>query len=160
MIDKFSNIVNESRSFKFKLGLDVHGVIDSLPQEFSFLSNSIISSGGEVHILTGGSWTKELENQLISYGIKWTHKFSVYDYLIGINTKTVGEIQFPDGTIQKKFEDGVWDHVKGDYCRENGISLHLDDTMIYNDFFTTPFARIWTHNKKPKAPHKDIRHIK
>ena len=44
----------------FKLGLDLHGVIDSIPNEFKFLSNAIVSSGGEVHILTGGSWTDEL----------------------------------------------------------------------------------------------------
>lgn len=159
MINKFSNMIKENSSFKFKLGLDLHGVIDALPQEFAFLTNAIIAAGGEVHILTGGSWTPELENQIRSYGVKWTHSFSVYDHLIEIGTKTVGEIQFPDGTVQKKFEDGAWDHVKGNYCREHNISLHLDDTMIYNDFFTTPFARLWSHNSKPKASHKDVRHL-
>jgi len=157
---KFSNMINENRSdFKFKLGLDLHGVIDSLPKEIAFLTNAIVSAGGEVHILTGGSWTEELENQVKSYGVTWTHKFSVYDHLIETGSDTVGEIQFPDGTIQKKFKDGVWDHVKADYCREHKISLHIDDTLIYNDFFTTPFARIWTHTHTPKAPHKDVRHL-
>ena len=159
MINKFSNMINEESSFKFKMGLDLHGVIDALPQEFAFLTNAIIAAGGEVHILTGGSWTPELENQIKSYGVKWTHGFSVYDHLIEIGIKTVGEIRFPDGTIQKKFEDGVWDDVKGNYCKEHNISLHLDDTMIYNDFFSTPFARLWTHNNRPKASHKDVRHL-
>jgi len=156
---KFSNMINENSSFKFKIGLDLHGVIDSLPKEFGFLINAIISSGGEVHILTGSSWTDDLDTHMESMGIKWTHKFSVYDYLIDSGSKIVGEIQFPDGTIQKKFEDGVWDGVKADYCRKNNISLHIDDTLIYNDFFTTPYARLWTHNNNPKAPHKDVRHI-
>ena len=146
-------------SKNFKLGLDLHGVIDSIPDEFKFLSNAIVSAGGEVHILTGGSWTDELENQVISYGIRWTHKFSVYDHLIEIDSNTIGEIQFPDGTIQKKFEDGLWDHVKADYCKKHNISLHIDDTLIYNDFFQTPFARLWSHNQKPKASHKDVRHM-
>jgi len=155
---KFSHMINESENYKFKLGLDLHGVIDSMPKEFAFLTNAIVSAGGEVHILTGGSWSPELENQVKSYGIKWTHSFSVYDHLIK-TAKTVGEIQFPDGTIQKKFEDGVWDHVKADYCREHNISLHIDDTLIYNDFFTTPYARLWTHTNTPKGSHKDIRHL-
>ena len=47
-----------------------------------------------------------------------------------------------------------------EYCREHGISFHIDDTLIYNDFFTTPFTRLWTHNNKPKAPSKDVRHFK
>jgi hypothetical protein len=158
MITKFSKIT-ESNSPKYKLGLDVHGVVDALPGFFAFLTDSVIKNGGEVHILTGGSWTDELESQLLSYGVKWTHKFSVYDHLIEVGTRIVGEIQFPDGTIQKKFEDGAWDKVISEYCNEHSISLHIDDTLIYNDFFTTPFCRLWTHNNKPKASHKDVRHL-
>ena len=103
-----------------------------MPDFFAFLTDSIVKNDGEVHIITGGIWSPELEEMLKSHGVKWTHSFSVYDYLIE-NAKTIGEIQFPDGTIQKKFENGVWDGVKGDYCREHNISLHLDDTLIYND---------------------------
>jgi len=158
MITKFSKLT-ESNSTRYKIGLDVHGVIDDIPDFFAFLTDSIVKNGGEVHILTGGSWTQELESQLLGYGIKWTHKFSVYDHLIEVGTKIVGEIQFPDGTIQKKFEDGAWDKVKAEYCREHSINLHIDDTLIYNDFFTTPFCRLWTHNNKPKASHKDVRHL-
>lgn len=158
---KFSDMVSESfdSSSNFKLGLDVHGVVDALPEFFAFLTESFVKNGGEVHVLTGGHWDEKFEEQLKSYGIKWTHKFSVYDYLIESGTGIVGEIQFPDGTIQKKFEDGAWDKVKGEYCKRNNISLHIDDTLIYNDFFQTPFARLWSHNQKPKASHKDVRHL-
>lgn len=142
-----------------KFGLDIHGVIDALPKTFAFLTDAIIKSGGEVHILTGGSWTQETEKHLQECGIKWTHCFSVYDYLLLKEVKIVGEIQFPDGTKQKKFEDGHWDRVKADYCVRHKIDLHIDDTLIYNEHFVTPFARIWTHNNKPKQSHKDIRHL-
>ena len=151
--------ITETSSQKIKIGCDLHGVMDSLPELFSFLSNAIISAGGEFHILTGGSWTDELENQVRSYGIIWTHKFSVYDHLMEIGSNTVGEVQFSDGTIQKRFENGSWDHIKADYCRVNNISLHIDDTLIYNDFFTTPFARLWLNSNKPKSSHKDVRHL-
>lgn len=133
---------------KFKIGLDIHGVIDSMPDFFSFLTESILKNGGEIHIITGGHWDSELENLLNSFGIKWTHIFSVYDYLISENANIVGEIQFPDSTIQKKFEDGLWDSIKAKYCQENNISLHIDDTLVYNDFFKTPFANFWSHNNQ------------
>lgn len=158
-MNRFSDMIKESQNTKFKLGLDVHGVIDALPDSFAFLSNAVIGAGGDVHILTGGNWDKKIENQLKSFGVNWTHSFSVYDELLRRGTKIVGEIQFPDGTIQKKFEDGSWDQVKGEYCKEHNISLHIDDTLIYNEHFTTPFARLWSHNGKPKSHKKDLRHL-
>ena len=134
-------------------------MIDALPEFFAFLTDSVIKNGGEIHIITGGSWNQDLEDLVNSYGVKWTHKFSVYDHLIEIDTPTTGEIKFPDGTVQKKFAGDAWDKAKGEYCREHEISFHIDDTLIYNDFFTTPFTRLWTHNNKPKASHKDMRHL-
>lgn len=157
---KSKKSMNESRNFSTKMNFsfDYHGVIDSLPEVFSFLSRSIMKNGGNVHIITGSSWNKELENNLKSMGIEYSHKFSVYDHLLK-TAKTVGEIVFPDGTVQKKFEDGAWDHVKGEYCKKNNIVFHVDDTLIYNDFFETPFCRLWSHNNKPKSSHKDVRHL-
>lgn len=156
---KFTHMVNEELSGKFKLGLDIHGVVDSMPEFFSFLTDSFINNGGEVHIITGGRWDVEFEKQLNDFGIKWTHKFSVYDYLKESDYEVIGKVQFPDGTIQKKFKNEDWDKVKGQYCKDNGINLHIDDTLIYNNFFSTPFARLWSHNGKPKYTNKDIRHI-
>jgi hypothetical protein len=157
---KFSDMVSESvDTSTFKLGLDIHGVVDAMPEFFSFLTDSFIKNGGEVHIITGGRWDIEFENMLNKFGVKWTHKFSVYDYLLESGVKVTGEIQFPDGTIQKKFEDGVWDGVKAKYCSDNNINLHIDDTLIYNDFFTTPFARLWSHTGQKKASHKEVRHL-
>lgn len=145
---------------KFKLGLDVHGVIDSIPEIFSFLTDSIVKNGGEVHLITGGGWTNKMEEQMDGFGIKYTNVFSVYDHLNDGGYETIGEIEFPDGTIQNKFKDEDWDKIKGNYCRENNITLHIDDTMAYNEFFDTPFARFWSHSGQKKKPHKDIRHIK
>jgi len=160
MITKFSDMVNESASTSnFKLGIDVHGVIDAMPEFFAFLTDSFIKNGGEVHIITGGSWTDELKSEIDSYGVKYTHTFSVYDYLNGGDFEVIGRIQFPDGMIQNKFGNDDWDHIKGDYCKEHNISLHIDDTMAYNEFFGTPFARLWSHSGQPKKPHKDVRHM-
>ncbi len=156
---KFTNMMNESVGSKFKLGLDIHGVVDAMPDFFSFLTDSFIKNGGEVHIITGGRWDTEFETMLNNFGIKWTHKFSVYDFLKESDAEVIGKVQFPDGTIQKKFKNEDWDAVKGNYCKENAITLHIDDTLIYNNFFTTPFARLWTHSGQSKSSNKDVRHM-
>jgi len=159
MISKFSEMVNESATSKMKLGIDVHGVIDAMPEFFSFLTDSFVKNGGEVHIITGGSWTDELESEIKSYGVKFTHVFSVYDFLVKSDSVVMGKIEFPDGTIQNKFRNEDWDVVKANYCKDNGITLHLDDTMAYNEFFSTPFSRLWSHSGQSKKPHKDVRHM-
>jgi len=139
-VKKFSESIDSSN---FKLGIDVHGVIDDLPELFAFLTNLIISGGGEVHIITGGSWDKELENDVRKTGVKWTHYFSVYDYLMSSGEEINGTHNFSDGTTQKRFKDDVWNRVKGDYCRKHNISLHIDDTLVYSNYFSTPFAKLF-----------------
>ena len=140
-----------------KLGLDIHGVIDSNPESFAFMSQSVITNNGEVHIITGGSWTTELEEQLKVYGIKWTSHFSVYDYLVDSGIDSIGTIQFPDGTIQKKFDYHLWDTIKAGYCKSNNIDLHIDDTEVYSNYFTTPFLLYKSSEDFEKISHIDIR---
>ena len=140
-----------------KLGLDIHGVIDSNPESFSFMSQSVIAGGGEVHIITGGSWTSDLEEQLKGYGIKWTSHFSVYDYLLDSGIDSIGTIQFPDGTIQEKFDYHLWDTIKAGYCKSNEIDLHIDDTEVYSKYFTTPFLLYKSSEDFEKISHIDIR---
>ena len=140
-----------------KLGLDIHGVIDSNPESFAFMSQSVITNNGEVHIITGGSWTTELEEQLKVYGIKWTSHFSVYDYLLESGIDSIGTIQFPDGTIQKKFDYHLWDTIKAGYCKSNNIDLHIDDTEVYSNYFTTPFLLYKSSEDFEKISHIDIR---
>lgn len=137
-----------------KFGFDIHGVIDALPEVFAEMTRTLVDSGHEVHILTGSMWKKEIEDELRGYGIKWTHHFSIADYRI----KHCPEIVTFDEKGNPWMPADLWDSAKAEYCREHGISLHLDDTKRYNDFFTTPFARVWTHNNKPKGEHRDERH--
>lgn len=153
-MNKFSNI-SESISNTMKIGLDLHGVIDAMPEFFSFFTKSIIKSGGEIHIITGGTSEKDIK-LLNEYDIKWTHFFSISDYHKEKGTKTFKihpKYGFPMIT------DEEWDKTKGDYCSENNINLHIDDTLAYNDNFTTPFCRLWSHNNSPKGDHKDPRHL-
>lgn len=157
-IKKFNDhrINEDTEPSKFKLGLDVHGVIDCLPKTFSFLTKAVIAAGGEVHIITGGSIDDRMITLLKEADVQYTHLFSIVDYHHELGTPTNGnhpKYGFP------MISDKDWDLTKGDYCRQNNISLHLDDTLAYNDNFTTPFGRLWSHNNHPKPKFKDPRHL-
>mgnify|MGYP000751541977 CR=1 FL=1 len=62
-------------SGKFKLGLDIHGVVDAMPEFFSFLTDSFVKNGGEVHLITGGHWDENFEKQLELAKQKFDIKF-------------------------------------------------------------------------------------
>ncbi len=144
-----------------KLAFDIHGVVDSLPKLFSIISTLLVENNNEIHILTGSKWSKKIEDELENFGIKYTHHFSITDYHISINTP----MRYADAnnpwidTGDKEQDNILWDRAKADYCAKHEIDLCIDDTMRYNEYFTTPFARLWTHNNKPKAAHKDVRHL-
>ena len=130
----------------FKISIDIHGVIDELPKFFSHMTHSLVNSGMEVHIVTGGSFSRA-EKELRTYGIKYTHLFSILDHHRSINTPTFEnhpKYGFP------MIDDATWDRTKGEYCELHNIDLHLDDTLAYGDSFTTPFAKLWTKTKGDK----------
>jgi hypothetical protein len=81
----------------------------------------------------------------------------VYDYLLDSGIDSIGTIQFPDGTIQKKFDYELWDTIKAGYCRSNKIDLHIDDTEVYSKYFTTPFLLYKSSEDFEKISHTDIR---
>lgn len=139
-----------------KLGLDIHGVIDKRPEDFSFLAACVIKAGGEVHIITGGSVTEGMKAKVRGFGVEWTHFFSVYDHMESLGEEQVGVIRFPDGTEQKKFDPKRWDAVKADYCRHKSIDLHIDDTDTYGVHFTTPFMLFSANDGQEKVSHVEI----
>lgn len=137
-----------------KFGFDIHGVCDALPEVFGPLTTLLVEAGHEVHILTGSMWTDKIDEELRGYGVRYTHKFSISDYRIAQGH----EVTFDEkGTPWMTGE--LWDSAKGEYCMEQGINLHLDDTLKYNDYFKTPFVRVWTHNGNHKGAHRDPRHM-
>jgi hypothetical protein len=126
-----------------KFGFDIHGVLDDLPDTFKALNNALFDAGHEIHILTGSHITDEIQEELRNMGIKYHHIFSIVDYHIEKGTK----IWYDDNDTPWLDEEG-WNKTKGDYCKKHNIDLHFDDTEIYNEYFTTPFARVWTKNGK------------
>lgn len=137
-----------------KLGLDVHGVLDSNPKLFIHIAEQY----DEVHIITGGSFANpkyNLEDQIAQFAWDyynedrkwWTHQFSIYDYLLENGAKTNEELGIAS---HHPFPDETWNVVKANYCREHGIDLHIDDMHQYLVHFTTPYMLY----KDPKRNHR------
>ena len=113
-----------------KIGLDIHGVIDTYPYYFKKLSEFYISCDFEVHIITGAQKTKELTNLLNNFEIQYTHFFSISDYLIKNGFK-----HHFSSSNNPWFDEEVWICQKGDYAKRVNLNIHYDDTLEYKSFF-------------------------
>lgn len=115
-----------------KLGLDLHGVLDTNP-EFVEIAKQVKEEGGEVHIITGSSLTDEVLTIVKNSGID-------YDYIVSIQDELI-KLYLPNCYNEYNrpiFPDILWDSFKGRYCKDNNIDLHYDDTEEYIDYFSTP----------------------
>ena len=134
----------------YKIGLDIHGVIDKHPDLFSILSKEAKENGWEVHILTGPPLKRKyrthrgkfdtIEEELESYNIFYDNIFSIVSY----NLK-VGSPNTVDSKGNFWFEEEVWNKTKSIYCKENDIDILIDDTEVYGDYFHTPFAYLGSY---------------
>lgn len=129
-----------------KIGLDIHGVIDTNPKFFSQLSKAIWDwdDETEVHILTGSRLGDgKIREQLKEMDIDYTHLFSIADYLAEIGAK-----ELPQSTPENPwFCKEAWDMAKADYARKHQLNLVLDDCDAYFKNFTTPIARYYSKDK-------------
>lgn len=128
---------------KLKIGLDIHGVCDARPEVFSVLSKLLVEAGHEVHILTGPKITQKIHDELKSYGIHYTHIFSIADH----NEQAGVDIKWDDKG-NPHMDPYAWDKTKGEYCAKHGIDLHFDDSDAYGYFFKTPYARVYAKDSE------------
>lgn len=120
----------------FKLGLDYHGVITEIPSILAPLTQQWCAAGNELHIITGTRITDDFVGKLEAYGIKYTHLFSISDYHHHLGTPMTG---YDEG--QPKIDPVIWNFTKAAYCETHKIDLHVDDSAVYEHYFTTPYAR-------------------
>lgn len=131
----------------YKIGFDIHGVLDheKLGPYYAELTRMHYNAGNEVHIITGAEQTKEIVEQLKSYGVVWTHFFSITDYHISIGT---------DVTYDKRnlpyMGAELWNPTKGDYARRISLDMHYDDSNIYHKYFSTPYCRVFNNDQSAK----------
>lgn len=134
-----------------KLGLDIHGVLDTYPSFFVKQALDTISNNGEVHIITGIPYSKEILHELLSYnkGEKyWTHYFSIVEYL-----KARGEKYTIDDKGRYWFNIEIWDKAKAEYCEDTRIDLHYDDSPEYARHFKTPIMLFMPNPTAWRPPH-------
>ena len=108
-----------------KIGLDVHGVVDTFPRQLGEFAKNLIAEGHEVHIITGQEQV-EVEPLVKSLGVPFTHFFSVVDY-----NKSIGT----DITVDKRgtcwMDKEIWESTKGNYCESEGIDMLIDNSPEY-----------------------------
>lgn len=112
-----------------KIGIDLHGTIDSNPELFSVLIWMLREEGNEIHITTGikGDLARE---KIANLGIEYDHLFSITDYHVSIGTEVVY-----DENDEPWIEEITWNRSKGDYCKREGLEYHIDDTEVYEEYF-------------------------
>lgn len=112
-----------------KIGIDYHGVIDTFPEKFKQLAYALVKDGAEVHVITGQQKNEEIENALMQAGIRYTHYFSIVDYLIESGVP----VEWVDG--QPFADKNQWDLAKAKYCESAGIDFMIDDSPVYRETF-------------------------
>ena len=112
-----------------KIGLDIHGVIDTFPEKFKQLSYALAKDGAEVHIITGITRDSTVDEELARAGIRFTHYFSIVEYLKGNGEP----IEWRDGLPYA--DKDKWNSAKSEYCEKAGIDFMFDDSPIYLESF-------------------------
>ena len=115
-----------------KIGLDIHGVIDSDPVFFATLISLLRAEGHEVHLLTGREISDELVAKLNDLGITYDQLFSITSYHKSIGTY----ITYKDGNpTQPLIAPPLWNRSKAEYSKRVGLGLHIDDSTVYGQYF-------------------------
>jgi hypothetical protein len=142
---------------KLKVGIDVHGVIDTFPNDFKRLSAALIAAGHEVHIVTGLKYDGHIAEELAAAGIEYTDFFSIVDQL----EEDGVEIEWRDGLPWAP--DKPWNEAKSKYCEDIHMDIMIDDSYIYRDTFdniSTVFLHLINKDRKtyctrPEVPEKE-----
>ena len=119
-------------SHKLKIGLDYHGVIDKNIDYFSLFCKTAKQRGHRIFIITGGPKISVEENLKLNE-IPYDMCFAILDYYIARgNVLQNGE--------KLIIPDNLWNKAKADFCRRNKINIHIDDSIKYLEWFSTPYC--------------------
>lgn len=117
-----------------KVAYDLHGVIDSDPEMYKSVMQTLCNTGIQVWVISGPP-AKDVILQLkalgLESGVHYNAVASVVDYLLS---------KCNDYTLDNKgdywFEKDIWWGSKAAICRENNIFCLTDDHPEYGEFFT------------------------
>ena len=118
---------------QLKIGLDFHGVINSHPSYFKDFTQAAVSRGHKIYIITGGPADK-IACFLRGWGICYQELFAIVDYYAA-----KGEVTFyKDGSFH--VDDKLWNTAKARFCKKYQIDIHIDDSDVYGQSFSTPYC--------------------
>ena len=119
---------------KSKIGVDFHGVINTRLDFFREFCREALKIGLEVYIISGGP-RETILAYLNQYRIPYTKLWCIYDYY-----EQRHQVEFyDDGSFH--VADELWNKAKAEYCKEQNICVHIDDSAIYGREFATPYCR-------------------
>lgn len=119
---------------KPKIGVDFHGVINTKPDFFREFCRAALKFGMEVYIISGGP-RETILAYLNQYQIPYTKLWCIFDYY-----EQRHQVEFyDDGSF--RIDDELWNKAKAEYCKEQNICIHIDDSAIYGREFVTPYCR-------------------
>lgn len=124
-----------------KIGLDFHGVINTNPEFFRELINLVRQEGIECHIISGGP-EEFIAQYLAEQKINYQNLWCIFDFYEAKKKVTM----LADGSFH--IDDELWDKAKAEYCRNQNIDVHIDDSSIYGKYFTTPYCQYNPHTKQ------------
>ncbi|PCK07188.1 MAG: hypothetical protein COA42_15605 [Alteromonadaceae bacterium] len=113
-----------------KIGLDIHGVIDTFPLKFKLLSAALVNDGCEVHIVTGLRREASIDQLLLDAGIQFTHYFSIVTHLEDQGLVVDWREGLPYADEEK------WNLAKSEYCTAQNIDFMFDDSPTYLGTFS------------------------
>jgi len=129
----------------FKIGVDLHGVLDRWPKIFSAWSAPARAAGFDLHVVTGMRW-EEARPKVNELGFQWSHHFSILDFHIAKGYVKVRR----DGDGNLWIPDDEWNRAKGEYAREAGLEIHFDDDMAHGCAF--PESCVFVHLGSRTSP--------
>ena len=112
-----------------KIGIDVHGVIDKYPVQFSHMTTAWLSKGYEVHIITGQP-LDDVMSILVDANIYYSHFYSIVECHMVKDTH-----MWKDDNDTWWMAGDIWTPAKGKYAEEVGLDIHFDDSRSYCDYF-------------------------
>jgi hypothetical protein len=126
---------------KISIGIDIHGCLDTITDTLRPIMELLVSNGHDVHIITGVPFNYVLVD-LVNMGILWgehyTHFFSIEQEM----ERTKQKVVRVNTKGRNEYASDLWNVAKANYCYKNKISLMIDDSETYEQYFVTPFARL------------------
>ena len=113
-----------------RIGIDLHGTLDKVPELFNLIINDYLEDGHEVYIISG-SEKEKIKKELERFNINVTDIYSCIDFLKQKNIS-----YWYDKNKEFWCSENIWWESKANLCFENKINILIDDKREYQKYFT------------------------